>query len=362
MTRLRPALRDMPGYVPGRRPAPGQSYARLASNETSFGPLPGVVEAAAAAVREAHRYPDPTAAALVAAIGEHNGVDLDRIAVGCGSVSLIQDLLHICVEPGDEVVYGWRSFEAYPVMTHIAGASHAPIPLHEGHFDLDAMTAAVTDRTRLLLLCSPNNPTGPALPADGVGKLLQNVPEDVVVVLDEAYAEFVTDPSAVDGRTLLGAHPNLVVLRTFSKAYGLAGLRAGYALGSPDVVAALRLVAVPFAVSVVAQAAAIASMQATEELARRVDTVVAQRERAVSAAREIGVPVPDAQGNFFWLPTGERAMATAAALEQHGVLSRPFEGDGVRVTVTDEAETDVLIAAMQASREVLLGDAVAAAG
>jgi histidinol-phosphate aminotransferase len=348
--RLRPVLDQVHGYVPGRRPAPGQAFARLASNETAFGPLPGVAEAVARAAADAHRYPDPTAAALVEALADRHGVATAGVAVGCGSVALVQQLVQITCDQGDEVLFAWRSFEAYPVMARIGGAVPVQVPLTAtGEHDLEAMAAAVTTRTRLVLLCSPNNPTGPALRRDAVVAFLAQVPSDVVVVLDEAYAEFVTDPVAVDGRRLLAAHPNVVVLRTFSKAYGMAGLRVGYALGAPVVVAALRQVAVPFAVSTPAQAAAMASLRADDELARRAATVVAQRERVVAAAHALGVDVPDAQGNFFWLPVGDSAAEVAASLEDFGVLSRPFAGHGVRVTVTDESETGVLLQALEAT-------------
>jgi histidinol-phosphate aminotransferase len=348
--RLRPVLHQVPVYVPGRRPAPGQASARLASNETSFGPLPGVAEAVARAAADAHRYPDPTATALVEALAARHGVPAAGVAVGCGSVALVQQLVQITCDQGDEVLFAWRSFEAYPVMARIGGAVPVQVPLTAAaEHDLEAMAAAVTKRTRLVLLCSPNNPTGPALRHDAVTAFLDRIPPDVVMVLDEAYAEFVTDPAAVDGRRLLAAHPNVLVLRTFSKAYGLAGLRAGFALGAPEVVAALRQVAVPFAVSTPAQAAAMASLRADDELARRVAIVVAQRERVVSAARALGVDVPDAQGNFFWLPAGDSAAEVAASLENYGVLSRPFAGHGVRVTVTDEPETGILLRALEAT-------------
>lgn len=349
--RLRPLLRQMPGYSPGRRPAPGSDPARLASNETPYPPLPSVVQAVADALGQGHRYPDPASAELVAALAGRFGVDPEQVAVGCGSVSLVQSLVQIAVDPGEEVVFAWRSFEAYPGFVRVAGAVPVQVPLRGAEHDLPAMAAAVTDRTRLVLLCSPNNPTGPALSARDVVDFLAAVPRDVLVVLDEAYAEFVSDPDAVDGTRLLADHPNLAVLRTFSKAYGLAGLRVGYCLtGSPEVGAALRRVQVPFSVSLPAQVAAVASLAAGNELAERVAQVVAEREPLRQALRELGYDVPTAQGNFVWIPAGADSDRLTAAFEDGGVLVRCFSGEGVRVTVTTAADSARVLAAARAGR------------
>lgn len=342
---MRPALGEIAAYKPGKRPAAGQVAARLASNETPFPPLPSVADAVARAAAEAHRYPDPLATGMVEALAAHYALAPEQVAVGCGSVALVQQLLDVTVDQGDEVVYGWRSFEAYPVLTRLAGGVAVQVPLADAHLDLDAMRAAVTDRTRLVLLCSPNNPTGPALRRDDVARFLTEVPEHVLVVCDEAYYEFVTDGEAVDGVPMLDAHPNLAVLRTFSKAYGLAGLRAGYCLASAEVAAAMRKVQLPFSVSSVAQAAAIASLAATEELAARVATVVAERDAVGPALRELGFVVPPSQGNFVWLELGDLTTTVSEVLEQEGVLARAFAGDGIRVTVTEPGETERLLAA-----------------
>ena len=345
LPRTRPVLDALGAYKPGKRPAAGQDLVRLASNETPFPPLPQVTEAVSRALAEGHRYPDPGATALVAALADHHGVNEDQVSVGCGSVALVQQLLQLTVDQGAEVVYAWRSFEAYPILTRIAGGSSVEVPLQDGCHDLEAMAAAVTEQTALVFLCSPNNPTGPALAADGVRRFLASVPASVVVVLDEAYAEFVTDPAAVDGRTLLAEHPNLAVLRTFSKAYGLAGLRVGYCLASPHLTGAMRKVQLPFAVNALAQAAAVASLTAQDELRERVATVVGERERVRLALQELGFVVPPSQGNFIWLQIGQDTLRVAAALETAGVLVRPFADEGVRVTVTTPAESDRLLRA-----------------
>ena len=349
--RLRPVLEGLGAYKPGRRPAPGQDVSRLASNETPYGLLPHVQEAIAAAVVDGNRYPDPQAVRLTEAVAAKHALDVDRVALGCGSVQLVQELVEIACDAGEEVVYGWRSFEAYPTLTTIAGATSVQVPLKDMHLDLDAMADAVTDRTRLVLLCSPNNPTGPALQADDVKAFLARVPDHVVVAVDEAYAEFVDDPGAVDGTRLLDAHPNLVVLRTFSKAYGLAGLRVGYALCSdPAVAGALRQVHLPFAVSVPAQAAALASLEVEDQLLQQVAEVVALREPLRQGLRELGYDVPPTQGNFVWLPTGADSDRVSQVFEDHAVLVRCFSGEGIRVTVATARDNERVLAAAAAAR------------
>ncbi len=346
--RLRPLLDRMSPYRPGRRPAPGQDFSRLASNETPFPLLPSVVAAVTEALGDSNRYPDPEAGALTAALAAKHGVDPSRIAVGCGSVQLVQELLEISCDAGDEVVFGWRSFEAYPTLAAVAGAAPVKVPLDGAHLDLRAMAAAVTERTRLVLLCSPNNPTGPALAADDVKVFLEVIPPRVLVVLDEAYAEFVDDPLAVDGTRLLSSYPNLVVLRTFSKAYGLAGLRVGYALAAPEVAGALRQVPLPFSVSVAAQAAALASLAVEDQLLARVAEVVALREPLRQELLALGWAVPPSQGNFVWLPAGADSDRVSQRFEEHGVLVRCFPGDGLRITVATPADSERVVGAARA--------------
>ena len=350
--RLRPVLDQLSAYRPGRRPAPGQDLARLASNETPFPLLPRVQQAIAEAVVDGNRYPDPGAVLLTEALAAKHGVAVDRVAVGCGSVQLVQELVEIACDAGDEVVYGWRSFEAYPTLTAISGARGVPVPLRASHLDLDAMAAAVTDRTRLVLLCSPNNQTGPALAAAEVKAFLAALPDEVLVVLDEAYAEFVDDPLAVDGTALLDSHANLLVLRTFSKAYGLAGLRVGYALAAdPAVAAALRQVHLPFAVSVPAQAAALASLEVEDQLLAQVAQVVALREPLRQELLALGWDVPPTQGNFVWLPTGHDSDRVSGVFEEHGVLVRCFSGEGIRITVGTPRDNTRVLEAATAARE-----------
>ena len=226
-----------------------------------------------------NRYPDMGNSALYDALSARLGVPTSDLAVATGSVALIYQLLNAFCDPGDEVVYAWRSFEAYPIAATVADATSVRVPvLADGRHDLDAMAAAVTERTKVVIVCTPNNPTGPAVSQSELDAFLARVPSHVVVVVDEAYLEFVRMDDAVDGVATYRAHPNVIVTRTFSKAYGLAGFRVGYAIAQAPLAGALRSVSLPFGVSSVAQAAAIASLEAEAELLERVDALVAERD------------------------------------------------------------------------------------
>ena len=353
--RARASLDAIAAYTPGRPAAPrdGVPTYKLSSNETPLGPLPSVravLEAEAGAV---NRYPDMSCAALYDAIATRFDVPVTDLAAATGSVAVLYHLVQALCDPGDEVVYAWRSFEAYPIAVAAGDVRSVRVPLGPGaRHDLDAMAAAVTDRTRMLLVCTPNNPTGPAVRADELQRLLDQVPERVLVVVDAAYTEFVTDPEAADGLAAYRERPNVAVLRTFSKAYGLAGLRVGFAIAPEPVATAVRKVALPFGVSGMSQAAAVASLQpaAEAELMTRVADVVTERERVVGALREAGWDIPDTQANFCWLPLGDDAVTFAAACEEAGVVVRPFAGDGVRVTVAEPAAGDVFLDVARAWR------------
>ncbi|HEX6501179.1 MAG TPA: histidinol-phosphate transaminase [Micromonosporaceae bacterium] len=346
MSRLtRADLEALPNYVPGRT-VPGAI--KLASNEVPYGPLPGVAEAVAEAVSGVHRYPDMGVNALRTALAERYDVDPDRIATGCGSVALAEHLTRAVTMPGDEIVYAWRSFEAYPIIAAVAGVTSVQVPNREDHgHDLPAMADAITDRTRMVLVCNPNNPTGTTVTRDEIDAFLDRVPDDVLVVLDEAYREFVTDPAVPDGLETYGDRPNVAVLRTLSKAWGLAGLRVGFLVAQPDVAAAVRKVVTPFSTSSVAQAAALAALRADDEMRRRVNLVIAERDRLLPALRKLLPEVPDTQANFVWLPLGDRSAEFAAVCERHRVIVRPFQGDGVRVTVGTPDEDDLFLAAAE---------------
>jgi histidinol-phosphate aminotransferase len=337
---------DIPSYVPGLPlPAtPGLTTYKISSNENPYPPLPSVLEVVTRAAGRLNRYPDMFCTELVAALAEHLAVPESDLVCGTGSVGVLGQVVHAAAGPGDEVVFGWRSFESYPIVSRISGATPVPVPLGPGaRHDLAAMAAAVTPATRLLLVCSPNNPTGPAARADELAALLAAVPPDLLVVIDEAYREFVTDPLVPDALDLYRAHPNVAVLRTFSKAYGLAGLRVGYAVAHPAVAEALRRTSVPFGVSTIAQQAAIASLQVRDELLERVRELVARRTAVLTGLRDQGWDVPDSQANFVWLPLGAATHDFAAACARAGIAVRPFPGEGARCTVAEPEANDRLL-------------------
>jgi histidinol-phosphate aminotransferase len=346
MSRLtRADLDALPSYVPGRA-VPGA--VRLASNEVPYGPLPGVIDAITEAAAGVHRYPDMGVVALREALADRHGVDPDRVATGCGSVALAEHLARVACLPGDEVVYAWRSFEAYPIIVATTAATSVRVPntAEHGH-DLPAMAAAVSERTRLVFVCNPNNPTGTAVRRAELEAFLDAVPDDVLVVIDEAYREFVTDRAVPDALASHGDRPNVVVLRTLSKAWGLAGLRIGFLVAQPEVAAAVRKVVTPFSTSGAAQAAALAALRATDEMTRRAALVGSERERVLTALHKLAPDVPDSQANFVWLPLGGRAVEFAAGCEREGVIVRPFPGDGVRVTIGTPEENDQFLAAAE---------------
>lgn len=350
--RLRSALEGIPTYRPGRPAASGPAAYKLSSNENPFPPLPGVLETMTAAAGSANRYPDMGCTALLAEVADRFGVPVEHVATGTGSVGVAQQLLQCTAGPGDEVIYAWRSFEAYPIITQISGATSVQVPLTDGEeHDLEAMADAVTDRTRLVFVCNPNNPTGVAVPRPALERFLDRVPDDVLVVLDEAYREFVRDERVVDGIELYRERPNVCVLRTFSKAYGLAGLRVGFAVAHEPVAAALRKTAVPFGVSQIAQDAAVASLRSEEQLLERVETLVAERARVSRELVAQGWTVPESQANFVWLRLGERTADFAAACEKAGVMIRPFVGEGVRVTVGEPEANDLFLQTAAAFRK-----------
>lgn len=349
---MRSAVAAMPAYVPGARGADDSpARAKLSSNENPFPPHPAVLEAVRRAAAGVNRYPDIYAGALVEALAAQHGWSPAGVVAGNGSVALLAHVLEAVCEPGDEVLFAWRSFEAYPIAAAVAGARGVRIPLApDAHHDLRAMADAVSPRTRVVLLCSPNNPTGPALRDAEVRGFLEGLRPDVLVVLDEAYAEFVRDPRVADGRALAAQWPNVVVLRTFSKAYGLAGLRVGYALTQPRLASAIRAVSTPFGVNAVAQEAALAALGVHFELMAGVEAIVAERERVLAALESAGWRVPESQANFVWLPLGEAATAFAQDARDAGVLVRPFAGEGVRVSVGTAEENDAFLSIVRDAR------------
>lgn len=332
----------LPVYVPGRAAAPGGL--KLSSNELPFDPLPSVLAAVLAAAAQLPRYPDHRATALRERIGAEQGLDPSRVAVGAGSVGMLQQLCLAYAGPGDDVTFSWPSFEAYPVLAAVAGATARTAPLQPWSLslDLDALAGCVTERTRLVLLADPNNPTGTAVGAADLDRFLDRIPSSTLVVLDRAYHEFVTAADAAEPAALLAERPNLCVLRTFSKAHGLAALRVGYLLGPPEVVEAVDRTLAPFAVNGLGQAAALACLEppSLAELRLRTAAITAERARFARELRTMGIPVAEPQGNFVWVP--------GLAVEPVGVATRVFP-EGTRITVGSAADVDRALDAIAAT-------------
>jgi histidinol-phosphate aminotransferase len=347
--RFRSILDRFIPYKPGHTvSAPDGRSFKLSSNESPFGPLPSVVKVIAEAAGQVNRYPDNGSVELTEAVAARFGVPASHVAVGCGSVGLAQQLLEAVGEPGAEVLYAWRSFESYPTLSDLAGVTSVRVPLRGETHDLAAMADAITDRTRLIFVCNPNNPTGTVVHRAELEWFLGRVPEDCLVVLDEAYSEYVRDADVPDGISLYRDRANTAVLRTFSKAYGLAGLRVGFMVAHEPVVDAVRKTKLPFTVNALAQVAAIASLEAEPDLLERVEAVVKERDRVRGELLAQGWTVPPTEANFVWLRLGDDTADFAAACDREGVSVRPLGTDGARVSIGDHEANDILLAVARA--------------
>jgi histidinol-phosphate aminotransferase len=347
--RMRSALAALKVYRAPEPPvAPDGRSLRLAANEAPYGPLPAAQAAMAAALGQVNRYPDHGCAELTAALAKRYDVEEGAIVAGAGSAGLLQALLTAVCEPGASVVYGWRSFEAYPALVRLAGAEAVAVPLCDERHDLAAMAVAVTERTRAVLICNPNNPTGTVVDPAAVAGFLARVREDCLVVVDEAYHEYAAGAPTPDGIDLHRRYGNVAVLRTFSKAHGLAGQRVGFLVAHPAVADAVRKAQVPFAVNHLAQVAAVASLSATAELAARVEVTNAERERLRLSLVECGLPARPGYGNFIWLRLGAATAGFADACRRAGLAVLHVAGEGVRVTVGDRDANDCLLAVARA--------------
>lgn len=357
----RAVISDMPRYRPGRSAAQAEAEhgisdaVKLASNEMPWPPPPEVVSAMADAVATANTYPDHRSASVRSALASYYDRPEEQFTVGAGSAALLLQLALAYVEPGDEVLYPWRSFETYPIFTRLAGGRAVTTLLADYRFDLAATAAAVTDATKLIYLSNPNNPTGTAVGLDEVEDLLGQVPSSVIVCLDEAYREFV-DPDLADPLDgLVDQHSNLVVMRTFSKAFGLAGQRVGYAVAHPDVIATIDKTSAPFPVTAASAAGAVASLSADAYWAPKRELIRSERQRVTEALVTAGVDVPRSHANFVYLPLGDDTEAVFVGLERQGVVTRPFEGEGLRVTIGTPEQNDRFLAALSACGVVMTG-------
>lgn len=351
---VRPVFDTLPSYAAGKPPAPVEGLTRykLSSNENPLGPVPEVARVLAE-FDAVHRYPDPLSTALRTALAGQLGVDAEDIVTGAGSLGALNQILKTFAGVNadgvqDEVIYAWRSFEAYPILVGIMGARSVQVPnLPNGAHDLDAMAAAVTDRTRLILVCTPNNPTGPAVTESQIRSFLAKVPATVPVVIDEAYFEFCAASSIpkgeeppLNGLDIYRDYPNVIILRTFSKAQGLAGLRVGYSISHPQITRHLRVAATPFAVSALAERAAVASIEHQEAVMARVSHIVAERERVTARLRELGYEFPGTYANFVWLPLGERTGEFVDLMNRNALSVRAFGSEGVRVSIGEIEAND----------------------
>ncbi len=343
--KVRSAIELMPSYRPGKaaeqieKEYDVEDAIKLASNENPWPPVPAVREAIQKAVDGVNRYGDNRGMEVRQALGEWLGLSPCSITLGCGSSGLLQQLFSVYVDVGDEVVFPYPSFEVYPIFSRQFGGVAVAVPLVGYRFDLEAVAAAVTDRTKLVFLATPNNPTGTSIAVSDIATLLDAIPNDVIVVVDEAYREFNAEEFG-DPVSLLDSFDNVVITRTFSKAFGLAGLRSGYALCHPEIVEQLDKVRLPFSVNNLAQAGMLAAIENRSAALERVADLVIERTRVIEALKNAGIDMPDQQANFVFLPTGEETSRLAHELEQAGIATRPFAGFGLRITVGTTEEND----------------------
>jgi histidinol-phosphate aminotransferase len=351
--RPRRVVADLPAYRPGKGAKQAEAEhgitgaIKLASNENPSEPVEPIVAAICAAAHDLNRYADHRATVVRDALAARLGVDVDRVTVGNGSVGLLQQVALTYLDPGDEALYPWRSFEVYPVYTSLADAVSVTVPLAPDlGYDVDQLLDAVTPRTKVVFLATPNNPTGVAMTTHDIARVAEGVGDGVVVVVDEAYREFL-DPGFGDPVSeLVPRLPNVLVTRTMSKAHGLAGLRIGYAVGHPSVIADIDKTLVPFAVNALAQAAALAALEHEALIAARVGDILAERARVEVELAAAGWTLPNHQANFVWLATGDRTDAVTLGLERRGVVVRPFSGEGIRVTIGSATENDRFLAVL----------------
>lgn len=362
MIRIREDIRSISPYRPGRPIAEvARAYGfdpadivKLASNESPLPPVRQAVAAMAEEVGAINRYPDNDCHDLRHALASQLGVEPEQTWIGGGSSELLRVIATAVGGEGTTAVYGWPSFVVYRLATVVAGAAPREIRLTDDHVhDLDAMHSAIDDTTTVVYVCNPNNPTGSYLPADEIVRFVQRIPDDVLVVIDEAYLEYVTADDYETALPLALSMSNVIVTRTFSKVYGLAALRVGYAIAQAETITELRKAQAPFSVTSVGQVGAIASLSASDEIARRIADNAQERSRLESMFSERGLEFVPSQANFVYLRIGASTEATADAFVRHGVILRPFGEGWVRVSVGTPAENDRFLAALDAERDRL---------
>lgn len=354
-------LTSIPGYTPGvpkghtAEDVAGSDLAQLASNESPFEPLPEVVEAIRKAAVAMNRYPDPAATRLRQSLADRHEIEPGQISVANGSCDFLLAAAEALLEPGTEIVYAWPSFSMYPNMAAMTGAREIRVPLKEDQtHDLEAMLDEITAATQIVIVCNPNNPTGTYIPLPEITSFVERVPDHVQIILDEAYIEFQTFDDPDDSVDLLKRFPNLVLLRTFSKTHSLAGLRVGYAMGSPAFKAAVDAVRQPFSVNALAQAAAAEALEHGDVIDRQIENQIVERIRVENAVAELGLETTDSQANFSWINLGAKGEeiedAVVASLAEAGIVVRQgrfLGGPGwLRVSYGTQQENDRFVAAL----------------
>lgn len=351
--RIRADLNGVPGYIAGPSTI---GAVKLSSNETSFPPLGGVADAIIRANQEMHRYPDNNATELREALAHHWRVGTEEVIIGCGSSLLCQELVQATCEPGDLVAFGWRSFEAYKLYARAAHADTLTVPnCLDGQIDLLTLAHTINGSpgtVGIVFLCTPNNPTGASISATDLQRFLDSIPASIPVVVDEAYIEFANANAVPAVNLYRTGRDNVIMLRTFSKAYGLAGLRVGYAVGHARILNAVHAIRSPFSITATAQAAALAALEAQEELAERVHLVQTERDRVRNALMCQGIPVWQSEANFVWLPLGRKSAAFVEHCRAHGVLIRSFAPDGARASIGTRQDNDRFLAAVRSWKRV----------
>lgn len=352
---VREAVKPLVPYAPGLRASEVRErsgaarISKLSSNESPYPPFDSALAAMHAVLPHMNRYPDGAAKALRRSLAEHLSVDQDLIVLGNGSNELLRVIAQTCLVPGDEVVFAWPSFIVYPMVTQLCGATAVRVPLADGDVhDLDAMLAAITERTKIVFLCNPNNPTGTIYDAARFERFLAAVPQSVLIVVDEAYFEYVTSPDYPDTLSAFDGQRPLAILRTFSKIYGLAGLRCGYGVVPLPLAEAMNKVREPFNVNTVAQIAAYYSLVDQAEVARRRAINESERDRLREALSSVGVTHAESQTNFVWIHT-PRAQELFDGLLERGVIVRDFGGDALRLGIGTPEENDALISAVRSA-------------
>lgn len=347
--RLRRDLGLLPEYVAGKPPrtssavSPALGY-KLSSNELPDRPHRMVVARASDALGNANRYPDIANTELVSRLAADLGVGTDRVVVGGGSIAVLQQIIQAVTNPRDSIVFAWRSYEAYPIIARVCHAEPVLVPLTDHRHDLPRMAEQVraTDAA-MVIVCNPNNPTGTTVSRSELNRFLDEIPSGCLIVVDEAYREFVTAIDVPDALELVGDRANVVVLRTFSKAHGLAGLRVGYAVAPPPIAAAVRTVALPFTVGSVGQAAAVAALDNWPNQREVVADVTARRDQFLEALQNHGIDALVSQANFVWVTWSSYSKRLAARISEAGISVREFAGEGARITVGEEAAITALI-------------------